>query len=132
MTGAEMVAELEAHGHRLRLDDAGHVVIIPPPKPETIEHLRPRKPEIIAELHRRNDEALQAEWRVDHATFVVAREVLKHGTMAACIACGGTWELHGRPPRDRWQVAEDPEAVELLAVQFVQASARAIATEGAA
>ena len=66
-------------------------------------------------------------WHVDHSAFVVAREAKSVGELAACIACGGTWELHGSPPRERWRIVDAAESVECIAARFVLAKAQAIA-----
>ncbi|MHB8703426.1 MAG: hypothetical protein ACYC8W_04680 [Candidatus Tyrphobacter sp.] len=79
----------------------------------------------------RDREARLSEWRVDCPRFVVIREAGKNGELAACLACGGTWELHGSPARELWRVADDTETVEALAVRFVLlAKAQAIAQPG--
>jgi len=83
-----------------------------------------------AKLQRTRDARL-SEWRVNCPRFVVAREAGKNGELAACLACGGTWELHGSPARELWRVADDTETVETLAVRFVLlAKAQAITQPG--
>ena len=125
MTATELLRR--ADQGRLTLFVHGHDHIIIRGPAAAIEMLRPdltaHKPELIQELRRRS--AL-ADWLVDHASFVVAREAEQHGELAACLACGGSWELHGRPLRAQWRVVDDIEAVELLAVRFVLARAQAI------
>ena len=70
------------------------------------EEIGKRKPEIIDERQTR-EAALATEWRIDHDLFTIAREAEVDGELAACLACGGTWELHGSPTRDLWYVVDD-------------------------
>jgi hypothetical protein len=76
-----------------------------------------RKANLAVERRGRDEEALASEWRVDHDMFVVAQTAQACGRQAACLACGGTWELHGRPPRARWHIVSDPETVTLIAAR---------------
>ena len=80
-----------------------------------------------AKLQRTRDARL-SEWRVNCPRFVVVREAEPQGELAACLVCGGAWELHGCPPRERWRVVSDAEVVEAIAIHFVLAKAQAIAS----
>ena len=128
MTATELLRR--ADERRLTLFVLGEDRIVVRGPTAAIEMLKPdltvHKPELIEELRRRG--AL-ADWLVDHGSFVVAREAEQHGELTACVACGGSWELHGRPLRAQWRVVDDIEAVELLAVRFVLARAQAIISE---
>lgn len=54
MSTAEIVDELEARGHKVRLDRADRVVIDPAVEPEVAARLRPRRAEIVALLRGRD------------------------------------------------------------------------------
>jgi hypothetical protein len=93
--------------------------------PQLSAEIGKHKREIIDVLQRRA-KARASEWRVDHDVFTVDHEAKSDGGLAACLACGGTWELHGCPPRQHWRVIANGEAVELVASRFVIARAKAI------
>jgi hypothetical protein len=72
-------------------------------------------------------EARAAEWRVDCPVFVALADGSELG---ACLACGGSWELHGEPPRASWRIVTLDESVALhVARFFVVQRAEAIARD---
>ncbi len=113
---AELLRSLEASGHSVALDDAGRIIIRPALPQETADALRARKREIAEELRRRNAEAHAAEWRVDCSAFVTFADANER---AACLSCGGSWELHGSPARERWRTVALDEPVAPHVARFV-------------
>ena len=130
VTPRALIIEVEQRGAQLRIN--GDRLEARPKDvfdPELVAEIGKHKPEIIDELRRR-EEALASEWRVDHDVFTVDHEAESDGELAACLACGGSWELHGCPPRRDWRVIANGEAVELVASLFVIARAKAILDTG--
>lgn len=66
------------------------------------------------------------EWRVDCPTFMIVSTAKTDGELAACLRCGGSWELHGSPAQGDWHIMDDPNLVESAAAKFVLASAYAL------
>jgi hypothetical protein len=126
VTSRDLIAEAEQRGAHFsvngsRLEARPRGVF----DPQLAEEIGKHKPEIIDVLQRR-EKARASEWRVDHDVFTVDHEAKSDGELAACLACGGTWELHGCPPRQNWRIIANEEAVELVASRFVVARAKAI------
>lgn len=127
--GASLVVELEARGHRFEIRDGNQIAIKPAPASDVIEQLSPFKGEILEELHRRQ-KAVDEEWRVDGCqafTIVAGVDEALVGKRGVCLACGGTWIMHGRPRRSIWRRVRNDDEVQLAAVRLVLASAIAIA-----
>jgi hypothetical protein len=113
-----------------------------------------QKPAVIAELRRRESRggslctrckriglvrlidrvcrrcAADEEWRLDGcAHFTVLRYALdaREAAAGACLACGASHKLHGRPEPGQWRRVDDSQDVELVAVRYVLARAARIA-----
>jgi|GEM_PF-6092894 len=67
-----------------------------------------------------------AEWRVTCPAFIISRAAPGEKKKAACISCGGSWEVHGRPGPNEWRLVDDIEAVPLFEARFVLAKASEI------
>lgn len=70
------------------------------------------------------------EWRVlGCAAFTVLKtcDAADEAQCGACLACGASWALHGRPEAGTWRRVTDLDDVCLVAVRYVLAAAKAIA-----
>jgi hypothetical protein len=70
------------------------------------------------------------EWRVagcPYFTVLVGVDDVAQAEHGACIACGGSWPLHGSPEYTSWRRVTDADDVELLGTRFVIASAQKLA-----
>ncbi len=69
------------------------------------------------------------EWHVAGcATFTILNtaDVEAERRFGTCLACGASWELHGRPRPVSWRRVRDLDDVQLVAVRYVIATAAAI------
>lgn len=70
------------------------------------------------------------EWRVTCPYFVIVKSAITTGESGACISCGGSWELHGKPRRDQWMIVDDADSVPVIEGRLVLAIAREILLGG--
>lgn len=124
-------------------------------RPEIADAVRAHRAEVVEELRReagagttpaarcvicgRQSDVLKAtdgrdicaacgEWRVDCSAFTVQHhaDVAAERARGACIRCGATWVMHGRPALSSWNRIDQCEAVQLFEARFVVAVADAM------
>jgi hypothetical protein len=100
MTVETALQAAHAAGATVRVDNGqlkvGKANLLPA---ELADSIRALKPEIMAFL-------IDVErMRVDCPTFTVRPNAIE--SVACCLSCGGSWELHGKPPRNAWVLTED-------------------------
>jgi hypothetical protein len=138
LTAQRLLAEAEARGVRFRI--IGDKLLAAPASvfdAALKEGVRLHKTAVMDELRRRaptDDESERLavgcdNLRVTCPRYVVADSALEFAEKGACISCGGSWELHGEPPRNLWHVVDDVEAVLPIKIQYVLAKAIAIVAD---
>ena len=77
-----------------------------------------------------DDEAGCAEWSVTGCPGFAALATCDEGAemrCGACLRCGASWPMHGRPPAHEWTRFAEPDDAMPASTRFVLARAREIA-----